>query len=196
MRNIRASILLIAFAAIAPAEPSRAVRYLMNEPLTLFEWGILQLETGAKSFAWDGLDLFKQFPNVEYDWEKNQLKVQMAIYPRYRSLQKSTPKEICGDVMRQMKAHFGVAPGWESVRTISGVGTYFTHKQFSKPDAPETLAADIERITTLRVDVWTSTTDKPPFRPSQSCSSDLLKPEVQYFTVSLKDIGLGDGDRD
>jgi hypothetical protein len=184
MRFTAASILLIVSGVALHAEPSRSVQYLMKEPLTLFAWGILQLENRAKAFAWSRIDVFNQFANVDYDWDKNQLALQMTIYPRYRSLQKITSKEVCGEVIQQIKYHFGVAPGSEFMHDIGGVGTFFTHKQFVKAGAPETLAADIERMTIIRIDVFTSPTDKPPFRPSQSCSSDLLKQEIQYFTTS------------
>jgi hypothetical protein len=92
--------------------------------------------------------------------------------------------------MGQVKFHLGVGPG-APMRNMTGMATYFTHKNFSKRDEPETLAADLEGMTTVRVNLWASATDKPPFQPLQSCSSDLLKTEIQYFTISLKDLGLG-----
>jgi hypothetical protein len=179
---------MIAFAVTAQGQPSPTVRYLMNEPLTLFEWGMFRLQNGVEMMQWDGLDLIRprpQIANVEYDWDKNQLMINLTIYPRYRSLQKSTPKKICGEVIHQMKGLFGVlTPDDKLLRDAMGVGSFFTHKYFRSPAAPQSLAADIERITNLRVDVMTSVTDTPPFQQSQSCSSDLLKSEVLYFTVS------------
>jgi len=70
------------------------------------------------------------------------------------------------------------------MREIDGVGTFFHHEHFTKADAPENLDADMEAITTLEVEVMTSKNDQAPFQEATSCSSDLLKSEVRYFTTS------------
>ena len=152
----------------------------------MFDWGLFRLRERANHFRWDGLDLINHFADVEYDWDKNQLLVKITAYPRYKSLQIKTTKGVCGSLIKQMKSHFGVASGFEHIRSRWGIASYFSHKSFTPAKVPETLATDLERITILRVNVYTSATDKPPFQESQVCTSELLKSEVQYFTTSAK----------
>jgi hypothetical protein len=171
-------------ASTVQADPSPSVLYLMGEPVSLFEWGIFRLEARAERFAWSGLDIKSQFAHVEYDWPKNQLQIRLTVYPRYQSLQRTTARQVCGSLVQQAKSLLGVTPGFESMRDIAGIGTFFHHQHFDKADAPKTLDADLEAITTLEVDVWVSKNDQPPFQKAVSCSSELLKSETRYFTTS------------
>ncbi len=156
----------------------------MGESVSLFEWGVFRLQARAELFAWDDIDVRKQFARVDYDWDKNQLTLRMTVYPRYQSLQKVTARGACGSLIRQIKFHFGVAPGSEFMRELGGIGTFFRHQHFARSNAPDTLDRDLETITQLRVDVMASKSDQPPFDAVQSCSSELLKSEVMYFTTS------------
>ncbi len=142
------------------ADPSPSVRYLMGESVSMFEWGIFRLEARADRFSWDGLDIKNQFAHVDYDWAKNQLQVKVVVYPRYQSLQKTPARQVCGSLVKQMKSLFGVAPGFEVVREIDGIGSFFRHKNFDRADVPKTLGADLEAITSLEVETRYFTTSE------------------------------------
>jgi hypothetical protein len=179
------TVWIILASSRTQAEPSPSVRYLMNEQVSMFEWGIFLLEAQVKRFEWDdGLDIKKQFAHVEYDWPKNQLEIQVVVYPRYQSLQKTTARQVCSSLISQMKFHFGLDPRYPELRDMEGLGTFFHHKQFAKSDSPQTLETDLEAITNLEVQVMASKSDSPPFQETISCSSDLLKSEIRYFTTS------------
>src|SRR5262249_39450497 len=154
---------------------STSVRYLMGESVSLFEWGIFRLQTTAENFGWDDLEVaHKHLATVKYDWTKNQVTVTVIVYPSYRSLQKTNAKGVCGSVMRQMKSNFGVSPGFEWVRSMSGVGTFFHPQHFLRNDEPKTIDADLEAITNLEVWVHASKNDQAPYPELISCSSELL----------------------
>jgi hypothetical protein len=184
MRAFAIAALILVTGTTMHAEPSPSIRYLMRESVSMFEWGVFRLETRAGQFAWDDLDIPKQFARVDYDWAKNQLTLRLTVYPRYQSLLSASAKGACGSLIRQMKFHFGVAPRSEFLHELSGIGTFFRHQQFDKADAPATLDRDLESVTQLRVDVMASKSDRPPFQAMQSCSSDLLKSEISFFTTS------------
>jgi hypothetical protein len=186
MRAMRTAVFVacILCASTVQADPSPSVRYLMDEPISLFEWGIFRLQARAEHFVWDHLDVKSQSARVEYDWAKNQLQIEMTVYPHAQSLQRTTVRETCGSLIRQMKVLLGVTPGLEEFRQIYGIGTFFRHQQFEKSNEPKTLDADLEAITTLEVDLMVSKSDQPPFEKAISCSSDLLKSETRYFTTS------------
>lgn len=106
-----ASAVCVMIAPKAQADPSPSVRYLMNERVSMFEWGIFLLQTRAEHFAWDrGLDVRSQFARVEYDWQKNELGIKLVVYPAYKSLQQATAREACGSFISQMKTLLGGRP--------------------------------------------------------------------------------------
>jgi hypothetical protein len=166
-------------------EPSKSVRYLMSEPMTLFEWGIYRLDSALNALTFSGLNSAnKNVVSVDYAWSKNQLKLDLTVYPRAISLQQTAAKEICGSIVKQVKSHFGVEPGFEVLRSVEGIGTFFSHQYFIKTDARKTLDEDLEAATSLIVRVMTSKNDQSPFKEASSCSSDLLSREIKYFTTT------------
>jgi hypothetical protein len=168
-----------------PEETSKTVRYLMSEPVSLFEWGMYRLESAAKALNWGGIDsVNKHLATVDYEWSKNQLKIELVVYPRSSSLQKNTAKQICASIVKQTKSEFGVEPGFEALRAWFGIGTFFSHKYFDKSDTPKSLGGDLEAITNLKVKVMTSKSDQAPFKEASSCSSDFLSREIKYFTTT------------
>jgi hypothetical protein len=102
----------------------------------------------VETFTWDGLDTqaAKQIARVQYDWDKNQLLVNLIVYPHYRNFEKNTGRKLCGSFVEQMKSWFGLRPGSEVLRGILGIGTFFHPQYFQKVDAPKTLDEDIEAI--------------------------------------------------
>lgn len=184
MRGVVFVACILLWAGTGQADPSPSVRYLMDESVSLFEWGIFRLQMSVQSFTWDDLDIRNQFARVDYDWPKNQLKVRLVVYPRYGSLERTPAKEICGSLVRQMKAQLGVAPGFEILRDINGIGTHFRHKHFTKADVPKALDADLEAVTSIELKVMANMNDQPPFQEMMFCSADLLKTEIRYFTTS------------
>lgn len=82
MRYLCASLAIL-FALTSPprmanAEPTRSISYLMNEPMTLFDWGLHQVSTDL-----DGLPLEKNGPKVlvtsSYDWNKNRIDIRAML---------------------------------------------------------------------------------------------------------------------
>jgi len=189
-RNVDTRLLIVAtcivFSTVTHAQQPSSIRYLMGESVSLFEWGMFRLQTRAERFAWDDVDVQNQFAKVDYDWDRNQIVLRMTVYLRYTSLQAVTPRGACGSLIRQMKFHFGVTPGAEFMRDLDGVATFFRPQYFEKKNAPDTLTRDLEAAVQLRVDVMASRADRAPFENVQSCSSDLVKSEVLYFTTSTR----------
>jgi hypothetical protein len=181
----RLLLVFILIATSAFADPSPSIRHLMSEPLSMLEWGIYRIERRAALFAWDDLDIMKQFCDVQYDWDVNWLRLSCTIYPRFQSLQKTPPKQVCGSIISQIRTHFGIgaAPHLETVRKLFGIGTYFRHQFFTQKTVPESLEHDIEVITFIGVRILVSKNDQPRFQEAASCEGDLLSPEIRYITT-------------
>jgi hypothetical protein len=93
-----------------------------HKQLSGHEWGMFHLQERANRFRWDHpLEVSSQHANVTYDWPKNQLQIQMVIYPRSQSLQRTTAREVCGSLIHQMKVLLGATPGMEMFRESNGV---------------------------------------------------------------------------
>lgn len=183
-----AGALVTIFRPAVQAQPSPSVRYLMNEPVSMLEWGTFKLEESLRRFTFADLDLNApgHYAHVEYDWDKNQLKIAFTVYPRSSNISKSTPQGVCGSVIRRIRFHFGLAPGYEFMHPVAGIRTYFHHRHFTPTNVPKNLDEDLEAITMLEVGVWASTTDKPPFKQVMSCSSELTKSEIRYYITEAK----------
>ena len=145
--------------------------------------GLYQFEKRYTSDKLGDPNITRQVANASYDWSKNEIQLNMVIYPRFESLKTTSAKDVCGSYIHKMKKIFGIEPRSEEMRNFVGIGTYFHSKFWENKDAPKTLDSDIERITRIEVNVLASENDQPPFHEVQSCSSKLLNTEIKYFTT-------------
>ncbi len=173
------SILLIPIKTYA--EPSSSVTYLMNEPFSLFDWGLYKLEDSLKDTKFKDLHLiFRTLSSVDYEWNKNVINITLTIYPSYSSLSKGDPKKICRSALTSIKERYGF--GWEKdIRFLVSIKRFFQHKGYEKKDEPKTLMEDLEAMTKITVQVLASETDKPAFSKQASCISRLLEEEIFFL---------------
>ncbi len=189
LRHLPLALVLLTTPILA--EPSPSISYLMNEPVSMLDWGIYRLQSliEYQGVIEAPVETFqKQICLVLYDWDTNRLRLSFMIYPRFRSLQKTPAKQVCSSIVMRIRQIFGCAPGWESTRRITGIGTHFHHRFYEKKDYPETLDRDIEAITYIDVRVNGSRTGQAPFDQAVSCACEgsLLGPEIRYVTTEIK----------
>lgn len=99
------------------SEPSQSLRTLMNTPVSLFSFGIFQLQTQLRramletSGRMSGLppDNQKFEPEVEYNWDRNQLIVNIYDF-RSDADKKQDSEEECRSVMAAIREFFGINP--------------------------------------------------------------------------------------
>jgi hypothetical protein len=80
---ISCSLLLSALAAgLSHAEPGRVARWLMDEPMSMFDWGLYKTDKAVANLK----SLKGTFPNefffasADYDWELNRIRIRVSFH--------------------------------------------------------------------------------------------------------------------
>ena len=180
VKNILFLLIFAIFSATSLAKPSEGIAYLMNEKLSLFEWGLYKLEKHTDGLEFDKMNLLSSRSNIQFDWNKNRIKIKFTIYPKHDSLSQSTKKEICKKAILRIKQEFGIGFGIE-YRKILGITRFFEHTGFEVKTRPKDLMDYIENATEIYVNIYASKEDKAPFNKIEACLSPLLGNE--FFIV-------------
>lgn len=176
--------LILLFSSQLSAEPNKTTEYLMNDSLSMFEWGIFRVEEALSDVRFPELEVvYKNHPNLNYDWDTNQLEIQLSIYPSHQKLKEIGPKGACKIGLSDLRGFFGIGSP-DVIHDILGLQKYFRHKFFFKKNVTKTFANDIENMTQLTINIHSSENDKPLFDKKAKCTSKLLKDEV-YFVDEL-----------
>ena len=178
-------ILLLGLVPICSAEPSPSVRYLMNEPVTLFDWGIIRL--------YDYLDEYTEhylktntvrdiYCTVRYDSPRNKIIISMVVTRRAPS-HEDTPssvraesREICKSITQTLRREF-LTDRDTHVRRSSGIYRFFGHIGFRGTEEPLDAFDEIERITVIEVSVYGET---DPGRLVYHSESPLMGKQIVY----------------
>lgn len=147
-------------------EPGPTITYLMNEHLTMLDWGMFKLqqrltELGdnlrSPSSKRDSEPIINQPPLtiINYDWDSNRLKIQVLLFKEeFKTKQKA--ENWCTSVIHCIKGDLGIDPktGKPSRFMISGTSNlliYFTHIGFQGKLEPEGLGTELDKITEISV---------------------------------------------
>lgn len=153
-RTIFLLVLLLGFARHLPAEPDATARFLMNDPITLMDFGIYRLENDIKAFQ-NALKIKQQKPHtvlVDYFWDENRIKIILSYGDTLNPPKKEIEIEI-GKVVRLLKQKFGVdaAGKIRHASGYSGIAEYFSHKSYVSQNRPPNLEKDIDKMIEIRV---------------------------------------------
>jgi hypothetical protein len=166
-------LVLSGFLPVCRAEPSTTIKYFMNEPVTMFDWGMYRLEEDLQRWASGRKDL-EPHVSVVYDWDSNRLDViflciQKSSTPSESStFKKSLAKYQCEGMTQNIREYLNMPLGIER---------YFRHEGFSNKGSPKKLREDIENITFVRVEICS---DKD-YLKLRTAESPLMGKEI-FFT--------------
>ena len=152
----------------------------MNERVSMLDWGLSRVERTLESVAQFYSESAVIRPPgymVRYYWDQNLITINAVAHPKFESLGKVSPKEVCKIVTNYVRAFFGMDLKKETRGPLS-VAYYFEPTSFRNTNRPESLMEDIENITRINVSVSTSKTEKPPFEVLQQCDSPLMGTEI------------------
>ena len=138
------------------AEPTPAVQYLMNEPVSMLDWGLYRMEEKIKKY----FD-FPDFPKggnpwvfeFNYNWDSNRIMISVGIV---RELD-SPAKDQCRNVISAIRG-YALGNFWEGVKgdpqkNGSFLAKCFSHSGYTKTDIPEGLLKEIDQIIEIQVAV-------------------------------------------
>ncbi|WP_105901063.1 hypothetical protein [Vibrio gangliei] len=171
---------LLAVSTNLSAEPSRSISYLMEDSLSMFDWGVFRMESSMTTIKFKELDLISHYGRADYDWDSNRINLETVVYPSYKSLEKLGSKAICRQAITQVKEHFGYGIDEDDLRALFGIPSYFKHTGYVKKNVPESLGKDLENATKFSVQVYASKLDKAPYNQYQHCVSSFNEKGVMY----------------
>lgn len=162
------------------AEPTPSVEWLMNEPASLFDIGMMRLRDLNKT-EWVpelmieidnlGLKLSNTGESVVYDFEKNILSIGVCFIG-------NPTEQMCADILKKYKDI--IAPPSFSSRSTLSLTICFNHINYSIIGHPKKLDNDILKI--IEITVGISEKDQLGSK-SIFCSSGLFEntPSFQKF---------------
>lgn len=177
---------LVVFASHSYAEPSATFKYLMNEKMTMMDWGLFRLDkhlnNGLKSLELINT-IIKKTSIVYYDWDTNRITIRLVLHVKGWETENIKPvKEFCKAATKDYRdlLHTDVEP---NLRRHVGIKSYFLHNGWTDSTEPENLMKEIENSTLIRIDISGSKTGKPPYKNIVSCESPLMGSEIHFIEV-------------
>jgi hypothetical protein len=180
-------ILLLALgsACVSNADPSPSIRYLMNEPVTLFDWGILRLYDYMDEYTKHYLTTHSVrdiYSTVRYDYVHNNILISLVV-TRHAPQATETPssvkkasRDICRSITQTLRREF-LTDREAHVRRSSGIYRFFGHIGFKGDQEPINAFEEIERITVISVSVYS---EKDPGRLIVLSESPLMGQEIVF----------------
>lgn len=185
MRTSLLSLVLLGLVSICNAETSPSVRYLMNEPVTLFDWGILRLYEYLDAYTTHYLktnSVQDIYCTVSYDAPKNKIIISMTV-TRQGGQDNESPTSvrtdsmnICKTITLALRREF-LTDRDRLVRRSSGIYRFFAHIGFKGKDEPMDSFDEIEKITVINVSVYSH---QDPGRLILHSESPLLGKEILF----------------
>jgi len=162
MRVLVIVVAILAFSSFCQAEPSPAVQYLMTEPVTLFDLGILRLHEYVEGYTTHFLQtkpVEDIYSTVAYDLPQNKILISFVV-TRKPDPEKETPsfvqtssRSICKTIIQEMRREFFVDRNWQ-MRRSSGIYRFFAHVGFRGEKEPVDCFEAVEKMTVLGVSVY------------------------------------------
>ena len=181
-------VAIFAFSSFCQAEPSLPIQYLMKEPVTLFDLGILRLHTHVEGYATHCLQtkpVQDIYSTVTYDASRNNILITFVV-TRKPSPQNESPafvqtssRNICATIIQDMRREFFVGRDWQ-VRRTSGIYRFFAHVGFRGSREPLDCYEEIENITVLGVSVYSH---KDPGKLILHGESPLMGKDIIFGTT-------------
>jgi hypothetical protein len=140
-------------AQVAVAEPDTALRFLMNEPVSMLDWGFKNIEDhlmrNQEVLTANEKDLLKKAVSVsvDYDWSRDAIRISIGLYLSEK-MQK-TPMTLT-----DVKEHvIFIVRYLRGGLTMNPYDAFFRHKGFRHRETPEDLENKLSAVTELAVTV-------------------------------------------
>ncbi len=151
---LAATLLLI--AQLVFGEPTEKISWLMNEPLTLFEWGIFKLEQKLNKHV-----KHKEMPNLHfsvwYYWDRNRISIFGSSSHNEQKTEEEA-KRLCKEIIYLVKHQFEInlqtGQPYEFFEN-STLGVCFAHFGFKAVTRPEGIEKELDNITEIIAQVHT-----------------------------------------
>jgi hypothetical protein len=161
MKAALLSLVLLGLVSVCNAEPSPSLRYWMNEPVTLFDWGIFRLYEYLDEYVTHYMKIHSVrdiYSTVRYDSPRNKIIISIVV-TRQADQQQEAPgsvrtgsRETCRTITQTLRPEF-LTDRDRHVRRSSGIYRFFGHIGFEGKREPVDSFDEIEKITVIDVNV-------------------------------------------
>ena len=135
------------------AEPSREVQFLMQEPVSMMDWGLKNIEDhlyrNRAVLTENKNSLFAKEPSiaVDYIWEDNTIQIAISLRTYDKALK--TSKRM-SDIRSHVELIITFLRGTLNMKPYDA---FFRHKGFRSKESPSELGGELSEITELIVSV-------------------------------------------
>lgn len=178
------AVLCFSWMSLQAAELDSVVKQLRSEPMSMFDWGMYQLERDLQQVRRDDRDFLRVFHSPR----KNLLIIDASFVVLPAEIAEVTAKTACYSRLHAIKLILGVIDTSEIHFAPSAdyrLGLKFSHQD---PDdleldpSPEQIGQALMSATEIRVAI-SSEKMEFPFSPDLRCSGELLSQVVRYDGV-------------
>ena len=192
---ILATLLLLNSAAATGNNLAEVVADLRGEPMSLFDWGLYQLEAELQSVRRHELD----FVRVEYDPERERITVKSVFLVSEDEVKARTAARACYTRHHAIKLTLGVIDTDRihlSPAAEFRMGTKFSHHNSDAySELPDAAAIGKTLLDAIDVRVAISTNQSEfPFDQVIRCSGAALSQNVDYSGETMEDM-IGEHDK-
>lgn len=169
MRRLILSGILICSAGTVQAGPDATSTYLMNESVSVLDFGIFKMEeTLSKYFATNSPSVTV---SASYLWDNNQIQITLLELAKRKT--RNDAIEFCKTIVGSARASLGIntSTGKPIVEGLDP-SRFFVHEGYDNKRAPKSLVNDISRM--IRIKGVVGLQDPV----SASCEASLLGKEI------------------
>jgi hypothetical protein len=155
------------------AEPAAKIKYLMNEPVTLFDWGIYRLDKYFEDVHIEGAQSTILW--TSYDWDKNILTLNFTVETNTKS--RDEAKKIGKSLIDMVRVSLGVDP--DNGKPYAGNSRlytqHFSHSSAQDDSKPKGLESELDNITVIEVLVVAG-----DYQRGLKCKAPLLGTKIMF----------------
>ena len=144
------------------AEPGPVVNWLMDEPASLFDIGILRTEITLASINSNTF--------IRYDWDKNRIYLHTNFVT---AIQETDGKQFCKLLIDRIRTFGGVSGGGTLPHAFSNFARNFAHHDYRSAKTPDDYLRKLDQIIEIKGSVETPDT-------ATKCHGPLVSDKV-YF---------------
>ena len=156
MRRIMlVAALLASLTSIASAEPGPIGQWLMNEPLTLWDIGMMKAEEAAKDAGRVADDLGTGLIWAQYNWDNNEININLhvinALIPITHERCNQTRRSFIADIVGSVPFYLETEENLVRKILHDLIDSWFSHHGFRAGDRDEKLVEKLARIIFVEV---------------------------------------------
>jgi len=144
------TLFLLIVSGVCRGEPTPSVKYLMQTPVSVFDFGMYKMERALE----------KQAPSLStlllsYNWEKNRILIRVLTNAVPPNKNVSTAKAQCMQVINDIRRFYYIdlKTGKERMSKLLGsrMGSFFSHEGYAIESAPKNVDKELYNITEILI---------------------------------------------